>query len=148
MPQFLLHVPLKNDTLTLCCVPLIFNERKTWRDFLYHNMQYVTELNHQTVTQGIQVENTYRRLLPSSLNKAFHFHRHVAVIPCNMTAVPTVAIIGCLQLPHATLALNIIAVTFDTSKLIAVNQFHLCSMATSSLTGRYHRCTNAAHVFF
>ncbi len=57
-------------------------------------------------------------LLPSSANKAFHFHLHVAVIPCNMTAVPTVAIIACLQLPYAALTLIIIGVMFDTTELM------------------------------
>lgn len=86
-------------------------------------------------------------LLPSSVNKAFHFHLHVAVIPCNMTAVPTVAIIACLQLPYAALTLIIIGVMFDATELIAVNQLNLCAMATHSLTGRCHRCRNSVHGF-
>lgn len=64
-----------------------------------------------------------------------------------MTAVPTVAIIACLQLPHGALALIIIGVTFDATELIAVNQLNLCTMATNSLTGRFYRCGNQSMAF-
>lgn len=69
------------------------------------------------------------RLLPSLVNKAFDFRLHVAVIPCNMTAVSTVAIIARLQLRHGALAASVIAVTFFTS-------------SQTSLTGGCQRRSN------